>query len=93
MWVIQLDTGFLGCVLLTFLDVTVQSLHSADSFIQPVLQSTTHTLACAEHDYLNASPKSNNYEEIQHYRSQYSARLGAHPNGLVLNLMAQTDNR
>jgi hypothetical protein len=32
-------------------------------------------------------------EEIRRYSSQYSARLSAHPNGLVVNLMEQTDNR
>jgi hypothetical protein len=31
-------------------------------------------------------------EEIRHYNSQYSARLGVHPNDLVVNLMAQPDN-
>jgi hypothetical protein len=31
-------------------------------------------------------------EEIRRYSSQYSARLSAHPNGLVVNLMEQTDN-
>jgi hypothetical protein len=31
--------------------------------------------------------------EIRHYCSQYSARLSAHPNDLVVNLMAQPDNR
>jgi hypothetical protein len=32
-------------------------------------------------------------EEIRHYSSQYSARLIIHPNDLVVNLMAQPDNR
>jgi hypothetical protein len=32
-------------------------------------------------------------EEILRYSSQYSARLSAHPNGLVVNLMEQPDNR
>jgi hypothetical protein len=32
-------------------------------------------------------------EEIRHYSSQYSARLSAHPNGLVVNLMDQPGNR
>jgi carbonic anhydrase len=32
-------------------------------------------------------------EEIRRYSSQYSARLGAHPNGLVVNLMELPDNR
>jgi hypothetical protein len=32
-------------------------------------------------------------EEIRHYKSQYSARLSAHPNNLVVNLIAQLDNR
>jgi hypothetical protein len=32
-------------------------------------------------------------EEIRRYSSQYSARLSANPNGLVVNLMAQPDNR
>jgi hypothetical protein len=32
-------------------------------------------------------------EEIRRYSSQYSARLSAHPNGLVVNLMALPDNR
>jgi hypothetical protein len=31
-------------------------------------------------------------EEIRRYSSQYSARLSAHPNGLVVNLMEQPDN-
>jgi hypothetical protein len=31
-------------------------------------------------------------EEIRHYSSQYSVRLSAHPNGLVVNLMEQPDN-
>jgi hypothetical protein len=30
-------------------------------------------------------------EEIRRYSSQYSARLSAHPNGLVVNLMEQQD--
>jgi hypothetical protein len=32
-------------------------------------------------------------EEIRRYSSQYSDRLSAHPNGLVLNLMELPDNR
>jgi hypothetical protein len=32
-------------------------------------------------------------EEIRHYSSQYSARLSAHPNGLVVNLMELPDNK
>jgi hypothetical protein len=32
-------------------------------------------------------------EEIRHYSSQYSARISAHPNGLVVNLMELPDNR
>jgi hypothetical protein len=32
-------------------------------------------------------------EEIRRYSSQYCARLSAHPNDLVVNLMEQTDNR
>jgi hypothetical protein len=31
--------------------------------------------------------------EIRRYSSQYSARLSAHPNGLVVNLMDQPDNK
>jgi hypothetical protein len=31
-------------------------------------------------------------EEIRRYSSQYSARLSAHPNGLVVNLMELPDN-
>jgi hypothetical protein len=32
-------------------------------------------------------------EEIRRYSSQYSARLSAHPNGLVVNLIEQPDSR
>jgi hypothetical protein len=32
-------------------------------------------------------------EEIRRYNSQYSARLSAHPNDLVVNLMELPDNR
>jgi hypothetical protein len=32
-------------------------------------------------------------EEIRRYSSQYSACLSAHPNGLVVNLMEQPDNK
>jgi hypothetical protein len=32
-------------------------------------------------------------EEILRYSSQYSARLSAHPNELIVNLMAQPDNK
>jgi hypothetical protein len=32
-------------------------------------------------------------EEIRRYSSQYSAHLSAHPNGLVVNPMDQSDNR
>jgi hypothetical protein len=32
-------------------------------------------------------------EEIRRYSSQYSARLRAHPNGLVVNLIELPDNR
>jgi hypothetical protein len=32
-------------------------------------------------------------EEIHHYNSQYSAFLSVHTNDLVVNLMAQPDNR
>jgi hypothetical protein len=31
--------------------------------------------------------------EIRRYSSQYSARLSAHPNGLVVNLIELSDNR
>jgi hypothetical protein len=32
-------------------------------------------------------------EEIRRYSSQYSARLSAHPNGLVVNLMERPDKK
>jgi hypothetical protein len=32
-------------------------------------------------------------EEIRRYSSQYSARLSAHPNGLIVNLIELPDNR
>jgi hypothetical protein len=32
-------------------------------------------------------------EEIRRYSSQYSARLSAHPNGVVVNLIELPDNR
>jgi hypothetical protein len=32
-------------------------------------------------------------EEIRRYGSQYSARLSAHPNDLIVNLMELPDNR
>jgi hypothetical protein len=32
-------------------------------------------------------------EEIRHYSSRYRARFSVHPNNLVVNLMAQPDNR
>jgi hypothetical protein len=32
-------------------------------------------------------------EEIRRYSSQYSARLSAHPNDLIVNLMKLPDNR
>jgi hypothetical protein len=32
-------------------------------------------------------------EENRHYSSQYRGRLSVHPNGLVVKLMAQPDNR
>jgi hypothetical protein len=32
-------------------------------------------------------------EEIRHYSFQYSARLSAHPNDIVVNIMVQSDNR
>jgi hypothetical protein len=32
-------------------------------------------------------------EEIRRYSSQYSARLSAHPNGLIVNLMELPDNK
>jgi hypothetical protein len=32
-------------------------------------------------------------EEIRRYSYKYSARLSAHPNGLVVDLMEQPDNR
>jgi hypothetical protein len=32
-------------------------------------------------------------EEIRRYSSQYSARLGAHPNDLTVNLMEPPDSR
>jgi hypothetical protein len=32
-------------------------------------------------------------EEIHHYSSQYSVRLSVHPNNLLVNVMAQPDNR
>jgi hypothetical protein len=32
-------------------------------------------------------------EEIRRYSSQYSARLSAHPNNLIVNLMEKPDNR
>jgi hypothetical protein len=32
-------------------------------------------------------------EEIHHYSSQYSARLSAHPNDLIVNLTELPDNR
>jgi hypothetical protein len=37
--------------------------------------------------------KSRVKEEIRHYISQYSARLSVHPDGPVVNLMAQSENR
>jgi hypothetical protein len=32
-------------------------------------------------------------EEIRRYSSQYSARLNAHPNGLIVNLIELSDNK
>jgi hypothetical protein len=32
-------------------------------------------------------------EEIRRYSSQYSARLSAHPNGLIVNLIGLPENR
>jgi hypothetical protein len=32
-------------------------------------------------------------EEIRRYSSQYSARLSAHPNGLIVNLIELPDNK
>jgi hypothetical protein len=32
-------------------------------------------------------------EEIRHYSSQYSVRLSAHPNDVIVNLMELPDNR
>jgi hypothetical protein len=32
-------------------------------------------------------------EKIQHYSSQYSAHISAHPNNLIANLMKLPDNR
>jgi hypothetical protein len=32
-------------------------------------------------------------EEIRHYSSQYSAHLSTHPDGLVVDLMEQPDNK
>jgi hypothetical protein len=32
-------------------------------------------------------------EEIRRYSSQYSARLSAHPNGLIVNLIELPNNR
>jgi hypothetical protein len=32
-------------------------------------------------------------EEIRHYSSQYSGRLSVHPKDILMNIMAQADNR
>jgi hypothetical protein len=51
-------------------------------------------LVRAEYGYPKGSPKTKTVkEEIRRYISQYSARLSAHPNGLVVNLMELPDSR
>jgi hypothetical protein len=55
------------------------------------VNSTAHdseqTLVRAEYRYPKESPHTTVKEEIRRYSSQYSARLSAHPNGLVVNLI------
>jgi hypothetical protein len=43
--------------------------------------------------YPKGSPTPTVKEEIRRYSSQYSARLSAHPNGLIVNFMELPDNK
>jgi hypothetical protein len=46
-------------------------------------------LVRAEYGYPKGSPKPTAKEEICHYSPKYSARLSAHPNDIVVDLMVQ----
>jgi hypothetical protein len=58
--------------------------------IESFAHDSGRTLVCAEYCYLKGYPTVK--EEIRRYSSQYRARLSAHTNDLVVNLMEQPDN-
>jgi hypothetical protein len=50
-------------------------------------------LVCAEYGYPKGCPNAKVKEEIRRYSSQYSARLSAHPDNVIVNLIEQPHNR
>jgi hypothetical protein len=61
------------------------------------IESLTHdserSLVCAEYSYPRDLQIPTVKEEIRRYSSQYSTRLSAHPNDLIVNLIELPDNR
>jgi hypothetical protein len=57
--------------------------------MQCLAHDSGRALVRAEYGYPKGSPNTNITGEIRRYSSQYSA----HPNGLVVNLMEQPDNK
>jgi hypothetical protein len=60
--------------------------------IETFAHDSGRTLVRAEYGYPKDLQTPTVKEEIRRYSSQYSARLSAHPNGLVVNLMEQPHN-
>jgi hypothetical protein len=61
--------------------------------LEDLAHDSRHTFVRAKYGYPKGSPNTTVKEEIQRYSSQYSARLSAHPNELIANLMELPDNR
>jgi hypothetical protein len=61
--------------------------------IEGLEHDSGRTLVRAEYGHPKGSPIPTVKEEIRRYSSQYSARLSAHPNYLLVNLMELPDNR
>jgi hypothetical protein len=78
-------------------DNKVSVLHLCPIIVSTPIESlpldSGRTLVFAEYGYPKGSPAPTVKEEIRRYSSQYSARLSAHPNDLIVNLIELPDNR
>jgi hypothetical protein len=70
-----------------------QDTNSRTFLVKSFAHDSGRTLVCAEYEYPEGCPIPMVKKEIRRYSSQYSARLSAHPNDIIVNLIELPDNR